>query len=48
MQAEIALQQLLHSWPDLHQTGPALWNGNAALRGLATLPVATGMRQHRS
>lgn len=42
MQAEILLTHLLQAWPDLHLHAQPRWNGNAALRGLAELPVAVG------
>jgi len=40
MQAEIAFTALLQHCPTLAPAGMARWNGNAALRGLARLPVS--------
>ena len=40
LEAEIVLRQLMQRWPGLRLTGATpQWNGNAALRGLACLPV---------
>ena len=41
MLAEVALPQLAQQWPTLCMAAKPQWNGNAALRGLQSLMVAT-------
>lgn len=47
MQAEAVFTRLLDLAPELVRAGPPRWNGNAALRGLASLPLAAPVMRMR-
>jgi cytochrome P450 len=45
LEADIAFRHIMHRWPAMQLADPQpRWSGNAALRGLSSLPVVTGTR----